>query len=505
MTARVLVGGLWHETNTFSAVPTDLAAFRAYQFAEGAEMLEQARGANTEIGGVLAAAPDCRFALVPTIFAGAVPSGLVTREAYADLAGRVAAGAQAALANGGLDGVVLALHGAMAAEGEPDADAALARRVRSVVGPGCPMVVTFDIHANLSPTLFEAADILVGYDTYPHTDMAARGAEAARLLRRLIDGERPGRAFRKLPLLTAPQMQTTDAAPMRDVIADLHALEAEPAIWTGSVAVGFPYADIPHLGVAVTAYADSQDAADAAADRIAGAVWSRRAAFTPSLTPPGIAVTQALDIAERAKAGPAVLVDVADNVGGGAPGDGTVLLQALLDAGETGPAAVVIWDPEAARAAVAAGVGAAFAGHVGGKADDNHGAPVMLEGLVSFADDVTYRRESSYMTGQSVALGRVAVVDAGDLRVVLTERRAMPFDAGHLRACGVEPETLRLLVVKSAIAWKAGFGAMAAGHVEVDTPGICASRLSRFRYTKGAQHFYPLDEAAGLARGVGIG
>jgi microcystin degradation protein MlrC len=168
--ARVFVTGLWHETNTFARTPTDIAAFEAYQLVRGEAMAGAFAGTNTEIGGMLAAAPEHGLELAFGLFAGAVPAGIVTREAFDRLVEETVARAVAAAP---LAGVLVALHGALVAEGEADADAALIIRLRTAVGRDVPLAATFDIHANLSPALFAAADLLIGYDTYPHTDMAA--------------------------------------------------------------------------------------------------------------------------------------------------------------------------------------------------------------------------------------------------------------------------------------------------------------------------------------------
>ena len=187
MARRVLVTGLWHETNSFAAAPTDLAAFEAYQLVRGEAMAAAFAGTNTEIGGMIAAAAELGLELCFGLFAGAVPAGLVTREAYAAL---VEETCRRAAAFAPLDGALIALHGAMVAEGEDDADAALLARLRRTLGRACPLVATFDIHANLSPALFRAADALIGYDTYPHSggiesrdDLTAASARRLRSLR----------------------------------------------------------------------------------------------------------------------------------------------------------------------------------------------------------------------------------------------------------------------------------------------------------------------------------
>ena len=456
-------------------MPTDLEAFRRYQFAEGRDVLDRSEATNTEIGGFMAEASDLGFDLMPALFAGAVPSGVVTAAALEQI---VKTASRRARERGRLDGALIALHGAMVAEGRPHAEAHYLSRLRALLGPKCPMVATFDYHANLSETLVDACDVLVGYETYPHVDMAERGREAA------------------LPLLWPPLLQITSSPPMSEVMALLKEVKATPGIVSASVAAGFPWADVAHLGASTLVYGSEENLVERAADSLAEALWSRRHARAPDLVPVDEAVSRAM----ASTRGPVVLVDAADNVGGGAPGDGTVVLSALLRA-KARSAVVVVHDPAAVEAAAGAGLGARFDGLVGGKSDDRHGPPARLEGEIAFLGNVEYRRDGTYMTGQTVRLGTLAVVEAGGVRVVLTEKPVMPFDTTHLRAVGIEPERQHIIVVKSAIAWQSAFGSMAASHIVLDTPGICAVDVTRFAYTRRQTKLFPLDRDAAWPEG----
>jgi microcystin degradation protein MlrC len=483
---RIAVGGIWHETNTFAAGLTGLDAFRAYQYALGDEVLSRYAGTNTELGGMITAAKELGFELVPTIYAGAVPSGTLAREVLERLCDELRARLRRA---GPLDGALMVLHGAAVVEGMNNADAHVLTVVREVLGPKAPVTGTFDFHANLSRAMVTLADVLVGYDTYPHVDMAERGQEAARLLARMLEtGRPPARAFRKVPLVTAPPVQTTGAEPMHGVMNRLAEVEQQPGLWCASVAMGFAYADVPDLGASVLAYGDGEDATWVAADAVAEEIWNRRDRFTPDLVPVEVAVAEALAAPET----PVMLVDAADNVGGGAAGDGTVVLDALVRA-EAGGAVVVIADPEAVAVAEVAGEGGAFDGLVGGKTDDQHGAPVRLRGRVRRLVDGRYTHQGSYMTGTTTTMGRTAVVDVGGVTVVLTSLRTMPFDAGQLQSLAIEPAQQRILVVKSAVAWRAAFGDVARRAIVVDTPGVCASNLGRFAYLRRPQPLYPFE------------
>jgi len=489
---RVFVAGFWHETNTFSAVPADRAAFASFALHEGAAMHAAFAGTNTEIGGMIAAAAERGLELVPGFFAGALPSGPCRRGLFEGFLERLRDLARQA---GAVDGVLLALHGAMVAEGHDEADAAIVAAVRAVVGPDCPIVATFDLHANLSPALVDASDILVGYRTNPHVDMAERGREAVLHLQRLIAGAgRPQAALVRLPLVSVSQTQVTADAPMREVMAARDAVAAQPGVVTASVAVGYPYADVGQLGMSVLVYADRAEAASAAAESVAALIWQARDRFVPEAKP----VPEAIAEAERIKAaaaGPVILVDVADNIGGGAPGDGTAALAGLLVAGAQG-AAVVLWDPEAARAAVALGEGAQFAGPVGARSDRLHGEPVRIAGPIVFARAVDYVREGPWMTGQHAKLGAVARIDIGGVHVVLTETRVLPYDRAHLAVVGLPPEDLRMIVVKAAAGWRTPFEPIMAGRIYLDTPGVHAPNLARFTFHKRPRPLFPLERDA---------
>lgn len=517
MSFRVALGGLWHETNTFAAGRTELEAFRAYQFARGDELLTRYQNVRNEIGGMIAGARVHSLTLVPTLFAGAVPSGIVARETFEQLATWLLDDLAAA---GDLDGVLLVLHGAMVAEGIPDAasssqqhtrlvgqrddgaadvEGELLRRVRALIGHK-PLVATFDIHANLSAEMVEQADVLIGYDTYPHVDVYERGVEAARVMARILCGEiRPTAAFEALPLLSVPQAQHTDESPLRELMARRAEIENDPRVITASVAVGFPYADVARAGMSVVVTTNG-DAACAReyAQELGERIWARRREFQVTNVPVAEAVRRAVESLERHSAGasvlaPVILVDVADNIGGGAPGDGTVLLQALLDA-HAQNAVVTIADAEAVAQALAAGIDASVTLRVGGKVDSRHGAPVEVRGRVRLISSGEYVHKGSYMTGQTTRMGRTVVLDCDGLDLVIMERKTMPFDAQQLRSLGIEPADKKIIVVKSALAWQAAYGAMAREVIYVDTPGICTANLHALPYQNVRRPIFPLDE-----------
>ena len=486
MAARVGIGGIWHETNTFSTEITGRSAFEDYQLATGEDIIDRYEGTGTELGGMIEGAKSHGFVLLPTLFAAAVPSGLIDQAVIRDLVDELVVRLREA---GPLDGMLMVVHGAAVAEGIDDADGWILAQLRAAIGWTVPLVAAFDCHANLSQTMVDQADMLIGYDTYPHIDMAERGREAADALAPMLyDQFRPVFAFHKLPLVTAPQMQATGESPMADIMPKLHAIERQGAILNGSIAMGFPYADVADLGASVLVYATDAGPAARAADDLARMIWQARDRFRPEL----MAVDQAVQTAITASETPVVLAEAADNVGGGSAGDGTAVLDALLKH-DAKDAVIVIADPEAVTAAEAAGVDGTFDSLVGGKVDRLHGEPVRVRGRVQLLTDGRYRHTGSYMTGYETSMGRAAVIEAGSIKIVLTSLRTMPFDAGQLTSVGIEPEDMRIIVAKSAIGWRAAYGSIAKQAITVDSPGIATSNLARLRYEKRPRSLYPLE------------
>ena len=485
--ARIAIGGIWHETNTFAATLTRFEDFESYQFVSGDEMIERYRGTNTEIGGMIQKSDELECLLIPTVFAAAVPSGTIEHHSFLRLVDDLIERFQNAMP---LDGVALAMHGAAVAEGIDDADAFVLEKVRATVKSEVPIVVTFDYHANLSQQMVQFTSAMIGYDTYPHSDMAERGSEAFCVLAKLVSERSTLHcAFRKLPLLTPPLKQQTDEFPMARVMNTLSCLKSKPDIACASIAMGFPYSDVAHLGASLVVYSDNPDAAEAAADALTEILWELRRSFSDDV----VSVTQCIEIALKSRLFPVVLVEPADNIGGGSAGDATGVLEELLRL-KVDRSVIVINDPEAVKLAVMTGIGNEFTTRIGGKTDALHGTPVEATLRVESISDGKYVHKGSYMTGYITSMGQTAVTESHGVRIVLTSRRSMPFDAEQLRSLNIEPENQKIIVVKSAIAWKAAFGKIAREVLIADSPGVCTSDLSRLDYRKRPKPLYPLEQ-----------
>jgi microcystin degradation protein MlrC len=495
---RIASGGIQHETNTFATVPTRLADFQrdsqcGPDFASGQALVDLYRGTNTVHGGFLTGAEEAGVELLPLLCAHAQPAGVVEQTAFDTLLETLLTRLRAVLP---VDGVLLDLHGAMVADRHDDAEGAILAAVRELIGPSVPLVATLDLHGNVTRQMVNEADALIGFDTYPHVDMHDRGREALDLIVRTCRGEvAPARGFRQLPLVTMPPKQCTLRQPMQGLLERLHAVEQRPGVLTATVMMGFPFADIADAGVSVLVTTNYDQAlARRTADELAAMVWALRDEFQPELMP----VDEVIRFARHEARGLVIYADGSDNPGGGAPCDGTVALRRLIEVGFEGAVVGVLFDPETVAQAHAAGQGATIAARIGGKTDDRHGAPVETKAVVQRLGDGRFVHRGPMGRGLPGDLGPMAVLAVGGVEVVLASRRRQLLDAEMLRIVGIEPAARKLLVVKSAVHFRADLGPLAAHIFDADTPGIHRPDFGNYTYRKLRRPIYPLDREARL-------
>ena len=299
--------------------------------------------------------------------------------------------------------MLLDLHGAMVPEGLDDGEGDLIAAVRKAVGPRVPIAVTLDFHTNLSEAMVRGADLLHGYKTYPHVDMAERGVEATERLLDVIAGRiRPTAAFRQPPLLPPLGSQGTARGPMRRLYDLAAEMERDDRVVSVSIFAGFPHADIPDAGLGVYVVTNgAPDLAERLAEELARTAWAHRHEFVHQGLPVKDAVARGL----AAEGRPIVLADMADNTGGGAAGDGTEVLRELLRVGARSAVVACLWDPAAVGECLRAGVGARVTLAVGGKVDDRHGAPLTVTGTVRTLSDGRFVHKGPMMRGLPGRLG----------------------------------------------------------------------------------------------------
>lgn len=479
---RIAIGGISHETSTFAKTGTTLADFhRPNGFFAGMDMVERFRGANICTGGFLDGAAKHGFDAVPLLWTFAFPSGLIERSTYDSLASDFLDRLRAADREARLDGVLLDLHGAMVIDGIDDGDGQFVHAVREVVGSR-PIVVTFDLHGNHTRARVEAADAIIGFDTYPHVDMAERGREAADLIVRIVRGElQPVMALRPLPILWSAACQVTAHPPMDEAMRKVHELETRPGILSITLSTGFPWADVPEMGASVIAVADrDQKLAQETADELGDWIWQRRDQWHARLQSP----SEGLAAGEKLGRYPIILADQADNTGGGAPGDSTEILREFIARDLSDAVVLYIVDPEVADRAHAAGVGGRFRAEVGGKSDPIQGPPVEMECEVVALSDGQFTYDGPMYAGLTGNMGSSAWIRQGGVNVVVVPAREQPLDPAFARTLGIECARMKYISVKSAVHFRSGFERIAGSIHNVNARAIHTHDFAKLPYRK---------------------
>jgi len=486
---RVAVGGISHETNTFCRGESTLANFQERAWAEGEQMIERNRGVRNYIGGIIDAAEQQGIELVPTFFASATPSATISADTYATLRGNLLSAMTAA---GEVDAVCLTLHGAGVADGVNDIEGDIILHVRELYGPDMPIVVTLDLHGNITDQMVDHADALLGVNLYPHTDSYDRGVEAIELIPKLVAGEvKPVMHLTVLPMMVPST--TTNLSPAKDVNELCWEMETREGVIDCTFYHGFAPADIPKVGISVLAIADGDaDLARQVSEGIAGHIWEIREQFRVTPTPPAEAFRQALATDGR----PVIINEKADNPGGGGPGDGTHLLRAMIEADLQEACFGFIYDPDTAAQAHAAGVGSTIDIRLGGKTEELHGEPIETRAYVKALTDGRFIQQSPMGRGGKIDLGKMARLVIGGIDVLVSSIRTQTLDDEVFRLHGIDVTRYKIVAIKSSNHFRAGFEPISHAIIRADTPGLVSADLSTFDYKRLQRPIWPLDDDA---------
>ncbi|MBB5703232.1 microcystin degradation protein MlrC [Ochrobactrum daejeonense] len=479
MPKRVAVAGFLHETNTFAASPADMAAFIQgggyIPLSRGAAILDNARNVNLGIAGALDFAREAGWEIVPILWAGAIPSAPVTRDAYEAIVSEIVEGLENC---GPVDGIFIDLHGAMVAEHIDDGEGELLQRVRAV-RPAEPLAVALDLHGNITRRMFEHADVMVGFRTYPHVDMAETGYRSAKALEALMD--RPEgwhKAMRQGDYLIPIAWQCTDDEPAKSLYGMTVGLPDN--VLTASLFMGFPAADFAECGPSVFAYGWGRDAVETCADTIMAALKTAEPSFAGTAYQPEEGVAKAIALARDASR-PVIIADTQDNPGAGGSSDTTGMLRALVACGAERAAIGCIHDPEAANIAHQAGEGAEIEIALGGKSGIEGDGPFTARFIVEKLSDGRAHATGPYYGGTWLNMGPSACLRLGGTRVVVTSNLAQMADRALYRMVGIEPEKEAILVNKSSVHFRADFAPIAEKLLVCTAPGampISPAKLS---------------------------
>jgi microcystin degradation protein MlrC len=503
---RIATLGIHHETNTFASNKTTLGEFnrsglQTYAVQRGQQYAEMHGQAQTSMAGYMQGATRLGFELVPLLFAATDPAGTISSEAFETLGGEAL---EMLRDQGPFDGVLLNQMGAAVSEEYPDMDGELARRVRQIVGD-VPVVMTLDLHANVSQQMADVTDALVIYRTNPHTDAVPRALDACDLLVRMAtENWRPKKWLEQPPMVIGIFQHDTRDMPMKAVIDDLESVLAREGVVGGSVAQGYPWSDVYENGFACyMLHEDSQEAAKDGARWIAERAWANREALhSPAGPTSAEAVKYALkkshSITSSAESkGPVVLLDVGDNIGAGSAGDSTFLLAEAIEQGAKSWLQTMR-DPEAIAVCLDAGIGSTVTLNIGGKTDSLHGVPVRMTGRITRISDGRFEDTGPVHAGWRFFDGGTTVVleTAEGPTVALVTTRVGNMSREQFYSLGYRPEDFDIVVAKGVVSPRPAYQPIASELISANTPGATSGDMSTFDYRQVRKSLYPLDPDA---------
>ena len=484
---RIGIARISQETNTFSPLLTDVDTLRVHGLTRGEEVLRGATGDN-EIAGFLDVVGGEE--LVGVISAHAGPAGPMTDETVRTVAEWFVEELERV---GPLDGLLLALHGALAGVSEPDVEGLVLELAREVGGDRTPIGASLDMHANLTARMVRHADVIRGYHTHPHRDSRETGRMVAEMLVQTIRGEiRPVMRAVKIPMITPADLQNTEEGPMTELFAAIRRFQEAPGALSASLFAVQPWLDIPELGWCSLAVTDRDpELADRFAGELADLAWAQRNLYLTSLP----THRDALDEAFAADARPVVISDLADSTTGGATGDSTWYLAELIARNPEEKCYLTMVDPDAVQRMTEAGAGATVTGSLGGKQDAIYSKPVEVTGRVV--------RLLPMASGRKLPerMGTAAVLSVGQIYLVVSERPGPGSSPSVYTGAGLDPADAKLLVAKSPMDFRADYRGIARRFLLGEAPGLTPSNLRLLRFERAPRPIFPFEEFAWTSKG----
>ncbi len=484
---RIAIGEFAHETNTFCPGFTELDAFKSTFWCEGDEIFTVNRGVRNDLGGMIEAGERLGIELAP-----------MPRDhdpAFGD-------GFPARVRNNSRHPVrviwtrlVRSMRSAWRCTEQ--VRPTVSRTWKARFWPSCagrsvreiPIFVSLDLHGNTTDAMLEHTTGAFYCHEYPHIDTFDRGAEIVEMAYRFLKGEvKPTNYLLKLPLIIPPS--TTFSGPAKAINERCFEWEAKPGVIDCSFTHGFPHTDVSVVCTSVLVTTDNDpELARTVAEDVAALIVASLDQFHQPLPGADEAIIQALAATEL----PVVVAEVSDNPGGGAPGNGTHLLRALLAANEPQTCFGFIWDPQTALQAHAAGPGSTIEVTLGGFTDELHGAPIVASAYVKSVTDGRFVLVNPMGAGSTVDLGKMARLVIGNVDVIVGSNRAQTLDAQLFLLHGIDVREMRIVAIKSQQHFRGGFKDIAGTIIRCDTPGLTTSELAHLPFQHIKRPIWPLD------------
>lgn len=489
MSKKIGIAFFYHESHSFTPELTTLDHFKKEAYLKSDAIISHYTNTKTEVGGfidTLNKHPEVQ--IVPILCAAAIPSGVVSRETYDQIEADMLAELDTEL-----DGLLLALHGAMVVEGIQDPEERLLSQISERIGPEIPIAVTLDLHANMSTGILDYTQLLFGFKTYPHIDMYERGIDAANaMLDVLISGVSYYANMIQLPMaLPSLNMTTTENGPMTDMINLALQIEQRPDILNVSVFGGFPYSDTMTNTASITVVGTKINTVHEILEQLADAYWAKRDQFIVDLP----TVEEAFKLYDTLECeGPIVFADISDNPLSCGSGDTTLLIRKLIEENRPDTLFGGIYDPESIETCIAVGEGKTVELEIGGKVSPEFGKPVSVEAEVIKITDGIFNNSGPMNHNLRVDLLAAVHIKVGNVDGVLIGRAMSANDPEMFRHLGIEPTEKKLLCMKVKNHFRAAFDPLVEKVIYVDAPGVATNDLTNLNYHTRDKSIWPFKK-----------
>jgi microcystin degradation protein MlrC len=487
---RIIIAEFLQETNSFSPVTCGLDSFKKNRLALGTDIYEAVLGKRTELNGFIDTLQAADAEIIPAVSANTVSSGPVEKAAFDYVLKTIK---KAHALHGPADGILLALHGAMLTPEEEDATGSFLAAIRELVGKRTVIACTFDFHANVTRKMVQQADILVGYNTYPHVDLYETGCKAAALLLKTVKGEiNPTTGLCRLPMILPAEACMTSCFPTKAIMDMVGDVGRKKGVVSASVFIMQPWLNVSDVGCSTVVITNGDsELAKKCANVIADKMWELKEKFSVDIMPLDVAFQLA---AQKKTEKPVVFADSADSPSAGATGDSNAVLRYMLENKIDMPVLMNIVDSETAFKAKEIGQGNTGSFEIGGKLDTNHFQPVAASAEIMFVGEWQFSFKGPMYTGKRCPMGQTAILKIENSVVVVMENPVDNSDPEVYRSLGLDLNSFNVVVVKSANGFRSPYAGLFEDAYIIDTPGASNANLKNLSFDRITPPVYPFHQ-----------
>ena len=484
---KIAIASLLQETNTFSPYKTILSNFN---FSEGNDFYLNALKENTEVKGFINILKKQKIKIITLVGGWAVSSGKIKKKDFKLIINKFLLKIKKVEK---FDGLLLALHGSCVAEGCDSVDSYLIEKIRSIIGNKIPIMISLDLHANITRSMQKNTNAIVGYKTCPHTDIYQTGKKIAKLMvSRLQNKIKPKIFLQKLPMITQAENHLTDRGIFKKLIQKTKQYEKIPNILSVSIFAMQPWLDVKEAGWAITVLAHNNDLqAKKIIKTLAKEIWNERFNFLLKLPTPSKALKYGMTI----KGGPITLGEGADATMGGATGDGVWILESILkNKLDKEKCAGVVVDKKAVNKAIKIGLNKFIRLKIGGSLNPRYNKSIKITGKIINISDGNFKYKGKVYTGRAVNMGRAVVIKINNIHLLIAEKNMPTTDPEMYRSQGIEPKKMKFVIVKSPLGLWTEYGPISKAVLSVDTPGSCRADLTKLPFKIVPKSFFPFNK-----------